>query len=261
MTPLLTILTEAAPEWHNLALSCLAVAVAAVLRGLTGFGFALAAVPLLSLFLPPAQSVAIVIALQVMMGFRDVIALRRAVDWPSLSRLAVGAAIMTPVGVALLDYLNPAAMRLVIAALVGIGLAMLLRAPAVEAPVEGPKGAWLAGGLSGLFGGLAAMAGPPAVVWFMRAGRPPAIMRASLMVFFFATSVFAAPMMAYRGMLDLPSLVISVIALPVLMLGTSLGGKLFARTSDAGYRKAALATLAAMALAAGLRGLLGLLGG
>ena len=45
-----------APPAGTLVLCCLAVAVAGVLRGLTGFGFALAAVPLLSMFLVPAQA-------------------------------------------------------------------------------------------------------------------------------------------------------------------------------------------------------------
>jgi uncharacterized protein len=48
-----------------LAATCAVVAVSAVLRGMTGFGFSLAAVPLLSLFLPSASAVSIAILLQV----------------------------------------------------------------------------------------------------------------------------------------------------------------------------------------------------
>lgn len=46
-----------------------AVFAAAVLRGITGFGFALAAVPLISLVLAPVQGAAIAILLQCMIGF------------------------------------------------------------------------------------------------------------------------------------------------------------------------------------------------
>lgn len=259
-----------APQAGTLVLACLSVAVAGVLRGLTGFGFALAAVPLLSMFLVPAQAVALVICMQALVGFRDVVQVGRLVEWPAVARLSAGAVVGTPAGVALLAWLNPAAMRLAIAALVGIGLAMLLRpgrAP-VPAPVPAPggeapsaRGALPTGVLSGLFGGLAAMAGPPAIVWFMRGGRPPAVMRASLMVFFFATSVIAAPMLVWNGVLDLEVLILGLCALPVLILSTSAGARLFARTSDAGYRRVALGVLAAMAAASALRGALDLMGG
>ena len=48
-----------------LLVAVLGVFAAAVLRGFTGFGFGLAAVPLLSLALPPAKVVPFVVALQV----------------------------------------------------------------------------------------------------------------------------------------------------------------------------------------------------
>tara|TARA_R110000751_G_scaffold2339_11_gene12290 strand:- start:238 stop:1038 length:801 start_codon:yes stop_codon:yes gene_type:complete len=255
-----------APPAGTLVLCCLAVAVAGVLRGLTGFGFALAAVPLLSMFLVPAQAVALVICMQALVGFRDVVQVGRLVEWPSIGRLTLGAVAGTPVGVALLAWLDPAAMRLAIAALVALGLAMLLRpgrAPLPTAEGAGPstRGALPTGVLSGLFGGLAAMAGPPAIVWFMRGGHPPATMRASLMVFFFATSIVAAPMLVWNGVLGVEVLALAVCALPVLILSTSAGARLFARTSDAGYRRLALGVLAAMALASAIRGAADLLGG
>ena len=255
-----------APQAGTLVLACLSVAVAGVLRGLTGFGFALAAVPLLSMFLVPAKAVALVICMQALVGFRDVVQVGRLVEWPAVARLSAGAVVGTPAGVALLAWLNPAAMRLAIAALVGMGLAMLLRpgrapVPAPQGAAPSARGALPTGVLSGLFGGLAAMAGPPAIVWFMRGGRPPAVMRASLMVFFFATSVIAAPMLVWNGVLDLEVLILGLCALPVLILSTSAGARLFARTSDAGYRRVALGVLAAMAAASALRGALDLMGG
>ena len=53
----------------TLFLVAVAVFLAAILRGFTGFGFALAAVPLLSLTLPPARVVPIVVILQAIVAF------------------------------------------------------------------------------------------------------------------------------------------------------------------------------------------------
>ncbi|HEY1410662.1 MAG TPA: hypothetical protein VGF36_00900, partial [Rhodopila sp.] len=48
----------------NLLIAMVGVLLAAILRGFTGFGFGLAAVPLLSLALPPVEVVPLVVALQ-----------------------------------------------------------------------------------------------------------------------------------------------------------------------------------------------------
>ncbi|MAS44953.1 MAG: hypothetical protein CML43_17820 [Rhodobacteraceae bacterium] len=259
----LATLAEAAPSVPVLLASGAAVLGAAVLRGITGFGFALAAAPLLGMVLPPAQGVAVVILIQVMIGLRDVAALRRSLDMPSLKRLSLGALIGTPAGVWLLARLDPAALRIAIAATVAIGLALLLRAPAAapEAPPpEDHREAFPAGLAAGLFGGLAAMAGPPAVAYFLRRRTAPATARASLMCFFFATSLMALPGMGLAGLVDLPTVVLSVLCLPLMLGGAWFGGRIFARTSESGYRKLAIAVLAVMAAASALRGIAGLMG-
>ena len=53
---------------ETLFVAVFGVFAAAVLRGFTGFGFGLAAVPLLSLALPPAKVVPFVVVLQVIVG-------------------------------------------------------------------------------------------------------------------------------------------------------------------------------------------------
>ncbi|MEA2739036.1 MAG: hypothetical protein QOH05_2343, partial [Acetobacteraceae bacterium] len=52
----------------SLIVTMAGVLAASVLRGFTGFGFGLAAVPLLSLALPPAEVVPLVVTLQVIIG-------------------------------------------------------------------------------------------------------------------------------------------------------------------------------------------------
>ncbi|UOM36159.1 sulfite exporter TauE/SafE family protein [Acuticoccus sp. I52.16.1] len=248
----------ALPEPHVLLVLCGAVLLAAFLRGLTGFGFALAAVPLLSLVIAPAQAVTMAMLLQLMVGLRDVVALHTILDRPSLARLSLGAVVGTPFGVALLVVLEPAVMRLAIAALVIVGLVFLLRAPKV-ASADRLALAIPTGLVAGLFAGLAAMPGPPAVAYYLGTDRPAHVTRASLMVFFFVTSLIAVPLLAVNGEVDFAIAGASLIAFPVFLLGTALGTRLFARTSETGYRKLAIGVLGVMALAAGARGLAGLI--
>ncbi|MFC3170382.1 sulfite exporter TauE/SafE family protein [Paracoccus fontiphilus] len=242
----------------DLALIAGAVFAAAVLRGITGFGFALAAVPLISLVTPPVQGVAIAILLQCMIGIGDVVAVRHLIDRSTLAFMSAGAVIGTPAGLMTLRLLSADAMRIVIALVVLVGLAGLIAK--VRLP-SGPKQAAGAGILAGLFSGLAAMPGPPAVAYVLGTATPAIQARATLMAFFFVTSLITLPGLLAQGIVGLPTILAAAASLPPLVIGTHLGGWVFRRLNDAGYQKAAIATLAATALVAASRGAWGLLNG
>ncbi len=74
------------------------VFLAAVLRGFTGFGFGLAAVPLLSLVLPPAEVVLLVVTLQVVVGGGGLRAAWPECDSRSVGLLFPGLVLGVPVG-------------------------------------------------------------------------------------------------------------------------------------------------------------------
>ncbi|QOL82109.1 sulfite exporter TauE/SafE family protein [Pseudooceanicola spongiae] len=239
-----------------IALISLAVFIAAVLRGLTGFGFALAAVPAMSLLIAPSRAVTVAILLQCMVGLRDTVRMRALVNRRALVLMTIGAVIGTPLGILALTRLSPDAMRIVLAVLVGIGLAALMLKVRLGA---GRRTAIGAGFFAGLFSGLAAMPGPPAIAYFLGTATPAKNTRASLMVFFFLTSLVALPGLAWAGQIDRQSLIQAAFALPALLIGTWAGGQAFNRLDEGGYRTAAIALLAVTAALTALRGVAGLL--
>lgn len=243
----------------GLVLFCGAVLLAAVLRGFSGFGFALAAVPMISMVVDPAKAVAIAIVVQAVVGVRDVVQMRAVLDAPGLKRLSLGALLGTPIGLLGLVYLDAATIRMVIAAIVIIGVLFLLRRVQPDMPAN-LRLAAPTGLLAGLFGGLAAMPGPPAVAYYLSGSTPANVSRASLMVFFFITSVMALPGLALGNLLDLQVLWLSLLAIPIMLGGTHLGGFIFARAPSTAYKPVALVSLIAMALSSGLRGLLDVIG-
>src|SRR3546814_14219997 len=103
-----------------LAGAAVAVVLAAMLRGFTGFGFALIAVPLTSLLLPPARSVPMVFTLQIMIGAVDTLRHFRNCD-RSIIPMAIFAVITTPLGVYLLSTASPDIARLAIAVMMLAG--------------------------------------------------------------------------------------------------------------------------------------------
>src|SRR3954471_22642447 len=102
----------------SVALAMAGVFAAAILRGFTGFGFGLAAVPLLSLALPPAQVVPLVVALQVIVGTGGLREAWPDCDWISVRRLIPG----VPLGVTILAVLTPDPVRLLIGGLIAFSV-------------------------------------------------------------------------------------------------------------------------------------------
>ncbi|MBB5724011.1 hypothetical protein FHS72_003659 [Loktanella ponticola] len=232
----------------------LAVLFSAVIRGLAGFGFSIAAVPLVSLILPPVDAVTLAILLQLILGTYELYALKGQSDKGSLTRLTIGAVFGTPLGIYAITALSPDGARIAISIAVLLGLAILLRNKTTA--LRPNNGLEIATGLaSGIFSGLAAMPGPPAVAYYLGIGMPPKQTRASLMVFFFFVSVIATPGLALAGAINAQMLLLVLVCVPVFFLGTWIGARCFARLGDTQYRSIAITVMAISGVLAGWRGL------
>ncbi len=219
-----------------------AILFAAILRGFTGFGFALAAVPLASLVLPPSRTVAAILVMQLGIGLRDCIMEWRQSDRPGIARLTAGALLGLPIGVAALAFTPAPIVRAVLGVMVLAAVALTWKPrPATHRPTTTITVA--TGFLSGIFHGLAAMAGPPAVAYYLAFERRLPVMRSSLMVYFPIVSLLGLPMIWTAGLLDAPALLLGILGMPVMVAGGWLGTWAFKRFAARSYRPLALAAL------------------
>ncbi|WP_424930812.1 sulfite exporter TauE/SafE family protein [Amaricoccus macauensis] len=230
---------------------------AGFLRGVTGFGFALAAVPLYSLSVPPVYAVVMAQMLQIAAGPLDIYHNHKKVDRRALALLCGGALLFTPLGAFLATRLPADVMRLTIAIAVLLGLVALVAKVRIR---EGKGPAMTAGAMAGLLGGLAAMPGPPAVAYFLGRGADKTESRATLLLFFAFTSVIALISIALGSDAVTFKVFLSAVAsYPALLLGTYLGTLLFQRLGDGHYRSASMGVLLVSGLMAGAKGLVGLI--
>lgn len=220
---------------------------AAILRGLTGFGFALAAVPLLGFAMPPSQAVPISICIVAAGGIAGARRAATACHWPSVRGIGIAAAIGTPLGALALKHMSAEAARIIIAAFTTAAVVSLARgAPASATP--GRARMVVHGFLAGLFNGLAAMPGPPIVAYFMSTTLSAEAIRASLLVVFQITVWVAAASAAALGLITRQTLILAAAALPAFLIGNLIGARLFELGSEKTYRRIALACLVAMAI-------------
>ncbi len=243
----------------GMAFALATVFAAAVLRGFTGFGFALLAVPALTLVLPPAEAVPCSLIVQWLAGANLLPKVWRSVDWPSVKPLLAGAVAGTPFGIAALAALPADPMRAAIGVIVLGVVALLWRGFKLKGLPPAPLPLGL-GALSGLLNGATAMGGPPVIVLYLALPNGVAVGRASLMAFFFFSSAVTIAMTAAAGVVTWRVVALSALMLPATFLGNALGDRGFDRASAALYRRVALVVLFAIGAVALGRALLGLAG-
>jgi uncharacterized membrane protein YfcA len=219
---------------------------ASVLRGFTGFGFGLAAVPLLSLALPPAKVVPFVMVLQVVVGIAGIRQAARTCDWRAIAGLFPGGAIGIPLGLAVLTAFAANTVRMAIGLIIAGSVVLLWRGARLP-----PKPSlWVTmavGLLGGTISGLSSMGGPPIVVYLLALGHSAIKVRNTSIVYFMMAGAMSSAAMLYRGLIDRDILLWTAIAIPATFAGNRLGTWAFHRAKPHHHRMTALIVLSILA--------------
>lgn len=221
---------------------------AGLLRGFTGFGFALVAVPFGALWISPEALVPTVILLQIYIGAFEARSAIASCHRSSVLTLMAGGAVGTPLGVYTLVLLPAKAVYATIGTIVLMSCVLLLTKPLTHRLHQG-VGA-VAGVVAGVFNGMAAMPGPPAIFYFVRGGFSHEQTRSSLILFFFMTSLYAICLTFYAGLVRKDEIILSLVSFPVVALTAWIGAKLFQSHGSRWYRPVGIASLVGAAVAA-----------
>lgn len=231
---------------------CVTVLGAAAVRGLTGFGFAILAVPLMSLVIPPTQSVLLAIVLQMLIGPFGVQRALGHIDTQLVTGVALGAIVGTPFGLLALSNLSPDVARLLIATIaVGcFGIFMVKRAPTPSRALSHVAATGLS---AGILNGFAAMPGPPVILYFVRSGVTPMAARGSMILVFFAAATAGTITAWMRGLLDGQLVLLAASVFPLMLAGNHVGSKFFGVVPERVWRTAVVILLIVSALGALLK--------
>jgi len=218
---------------------------ACFLHGVTGFGSALVAIPLIAMVLEVKKTIPLVVLVAGTMNFVLLVQLWRHVRWDRIRPLLIGAIPGILLGVLFLKRVDETSIRLVLGAvlLVYAVYGLLLRVsprgiPQIWAYLFG----FLAGGLGGAFG----IIGPPVVAYVSLQPWNKDEVKAMLQGFFFLAGGLVIGLYVYMGIATREVLSLYVLALPVLGLGWWLGSALYGKIQEGIYRKAVLLLLGCM---------------
>lgn len=222
-----------------------AILIAALIRGYSGFGYSALVISASSLVINPLQFVAVVVILEAAMSLQAWRGVGRDVDWRRVGFLMAGAAIGLPLGLWALTGISEDAARAAISAYVLVMCLVLLAGWRLQ-------GEWRGGSnfVAGIASGLAnapGMGGLPIAAFFAAQTMPASVFRATLIAYFPLLDLYSAPLYWWHGLVSWDTLYASVLALPLTFLGNWLGGRHFLRTDPQEFRRFAIVLLAVLA--------------
>ncbi|NVJ70847.1 MAG: sulfite exporter TauE/SafE family protein [Alphaproteobacteria bacterium] len=223
------------------------VLLAAILRAFTGFGFALAALPILSLALAPTTAAGVIVLLTLAVSLQTVRTYWKDVPMKDMAGMIVTSAIGTLGGTYLLLIFSPDAFRLLIGGTVMAACFLLMKYKPAPHRAGGVFG--LGSGLmSGLLNGALAIPGPPVIIYSMAVYDRARVARAFLMGFFLFSAAFAATSYSIEGIIGVKELTLFAVCYPAMLIGNRTGDWLFEKYGDASHRKIAIWALFAIGL-------------
>ncbi|MCB1423568.1 MAG: sulfite exporter TauE/SafE family protein [Nitratireductor sp.] len=212
--------------------------IAGLVRGFAGFGTSMILMPVIAAVYSPQTAVVLVFLIDATAAIPVVIPELRRVEWKSLLPGFVGFLAVLPLGLAVLKFGDPVALRWALAALIILSVAVLWsgwryhgpRSRAVDAAV---------GGVAGFTGGACGLPGPPAIVYWMAAQLKAATVRANTMVFLYLTDCALGAGLILAGILTMDGVIKGIGAMPFYLAGLLIGARGFGLASETGYRRIA----------------------
>jgi len=241
------IVAELAASWPLLAASSVAIFLAAIVRGFSGFGFSLLAITAISLFVRVQDIVPTIFMLEVAASLNMIPSIWHEIDWRGIRFLLLGYIVGLPFGLYALVYAPAAPLNIALGIFVIATGTLMLRGFRLEKTPS--AGATVGTGVaSGLLNGAFGTGGPPVVLFYFSTPGAAAVGRASIVAFFLSTDTLGLAGQAYSGIITLQSFIQFVFWLPTLLIGVAVGAKGFRHMDQARFRRAVLIILIALAV-------------
>ncbi|MEE8353292.1 MAG: sulfite exporter TauE/SafE family protein [Dehalococcoidales bacterium] len=231
-----------------------AVFFAAVVRGTTGFGFALVLAPVLLLLLEPKPVVVIALLLGLLSNIVIVATSLPNIRWRWIAPMLAGVVLGIPFGVLTISVISPSALRVMIGAVVlafAIPLALgFTRVFRREKPVAG-----LAGFAGGFLASSTSLGGPPVVLFMHNQDWRKEAIHPSLAACFLLTTSGSLVGLLIAGLVRLPTVLTAASLAPALLVGTAVGIVAFRRINERVFRVLSVVIIFGAGIVAVLSGL------
>jgi len=216
------------------------IAFAAAVQSITGFGFALIAVPGLALLLGPKVAVVAMSSIGVPLVIWNAIRWRGDILWREAITTSLAALIGMPLGLLLLTRADDRVLTAVIGVTILVLTAWLWRGLTLPSGRRTELGA---GFVSGALATSVGTNGPPLVIAFQAVGLEPKPFRATLQACFVGQGSIALALFWSRGLVVHDVGIAFLVGAPAAVIGALIGDRLAPRVHAGPFRNAVLLLL------------------
>lgn len=213
------------------------ILLASFIQGITGFGFALIAVPMLSLFIPELRNITpIIVIYSFLTNLIIVYKSRHHIDFKKVVPLIIFGIIATPIGTLMLLYVQVKSLKIIIGLVITITACAMLRNFKIK--IKNEKITYcIVGLLSGLLNGSTGLSGPPVVLFLTNQNTDKDVFRSNLTFYGIATNIFAIILFIIQGIINTTVLHFTIFYFPALLIGVLVGIKISTRINEVVFRK------------------------
>jgi uncharacterized membrane protein YfcA len=221
---------------------------AGFVRGFTGFGAGMIFIPAASAIYDPVTAIVLLFLIDTLATLPILPPHFRNCRWREVGPMALAASIAFPFGLMFLLRVDPLATRWFLSLFILFVTAAM--ATGLRYKGEPRLGQTFAvGSAMGFLSGAIGLGGPLIVLFWLGGPERAARVRSNIFAFFGAFSIVSAAGYWWSGLFTAPRLLGALALLPLYAGAMALGSRLFDRSTDEWYRRAALALCAAIALA------------
>ena len=212
------------------------VFIASIIRGFNGFGFSATCISGFSFIMPAIEIVPIILILEVMISIFMIPYVWNKIDWKFVTKILIGIAVGSPIGLYLLKYLSAETTHLSVCFII-IFFSILLMKGYSNPKLNNNYAKIITGFVSGTLNGLTTLGGMPVALFLLITSIQPAIIRGSLSALFFLTDIYAFILSYLGGIVDITTIYRSIPLILILPLGVFIGNKFFVKSNEENYRK------------------------
>jgi uncharacterized membrane protein YfcA len=207
-----------------------------------GFGGAMVAVPLLSLFLDPRDTIPVLALVEILVNFWLVVQARKSISWKTVGWFLLGAIPACYAGVHVLAHMPIGMIRALICVVTLVFALLFLFKVTVHIPNK-PFFKTLIGIVSGFLGGSSSISGPPVVLYGVTQKWEKDVFRATLISYFLFLALSTGAFSIFQGLLAEKGIKLFAAGVIPALVASWLGVLVKTKLSEDFFRKAVLATI------------------
>ncbi|MFJ4374357.1 sulfite exporter TauE/SafE family protein [Pseudomonas japonica] len=223
----------------------LGAALAGFVQGLSGSNFGLVAMAIWAWVLPPSLTGPLVVCGSLVGQVLAVRTLRRGLKREHLLPMVLGGLLGVPLGVLLLQQVDPLLFRLLVGIVLVLWCPLMLFSASLPRIRAGGAGADAAVGvLGGVMGGLGGLTGPATALWSVLKGWDRDTQRSVIQGFNLAMQLLTMLTYLVSGTISAEAFGLFPLVILSVLLPTLLGVRLYRHVSDLAFRRIVLGLLA-----------------